>query len=1225
MTILAGYALAMTAMASNSDELTTILGSSADQWDIRRQTGPSDDHQLTTVDGRPVLAGGPNGVNLTSRHPLEPDTELTVRFRMGAAGGKATSFYFCGSLQTPTEASHGKPMFLVLQAPAAATQEVVTCQMPAWAGRLEALYQPYVVRYLPPDRSTWPAMIRQQVEDDYHAVPPLPQRWLTLRYVVRQDSAQLYLDGYLLRDISGPDFTPKGHFRLSLFEGAQLASVRVRSLPPEDPLFEMIPMEHQFNAISRRPPSFRAEPGEILRVDRVPFIVPGRNDAGHDHLNVARSWMRFGALEGGFDPWEGATARWRGMALCEAGRLMFRVRNGQYRALHLLAHFDAEEQYSVPIVTAQFYRTNAGHPLSFVGRARTGPPRRVTIPLEPEGLAALSDGNWLEFELTKAVRVHRSFPDPIYYSQHGAGLPSGVRVYAMTLERPAVEVHIEPDRYAHLWTAPEHPSYTVRLKNRTARDGTVTLTLRTQCRNGVETTTQTQPVRVAAHHETTVNFPLRLTRYGYHQVELHAADDAGVRTQTRSLAYLRPDTRERGNWEEGKGILFGFWDWRGAHLTPTGIARLQLAATLGIESSHKPLTAPYYTTEELEFAERHQMITHFRAYQLHMIKEHIGVEYDPTRPEEMQHAIVEAIEKGPFGKPTPTNKPELAVFWAEPLLGSVSYRSFPEYYGEPPYQMTEREQQLFEKYRDEFIVAGTAIKQRWPETKLLMPWGIPSFPIPFLRHSPEATALMDGPAVDLVLFERLPEMQMHQVTFASTMWQLKQEWLKAGKQWPKLISIEGVCPSPATPGAMTLQQEADHAVRAALFLAAYGVTRQLGWPSLARCAGAWGESHYGGGLTDPLPLLSPKPIVSAWATMTRQLNRMNYVKALDTGSATVFALQFQHYRTGELVHVFWTVRGRRTVHLELPQGVTVQAFDDMDNEIPVNPLEICPAPCYVRGLPRDAKFTLGPPDHSDSQPGNLARRVASLGDGTWTLSHERDGDYETAHLEFVVKFPGPLTARPVRSEKGQALAIHLGQPDKERKTMPFYASLVPRKPILLPGKPSHLGLWVRAASDWGRVVYCLRDAKGERWISIGKKNEWNVDDPHCWSAFNFDGWRYLQFELPGNQPWDCYRDAGSSFWGYYGEGDGIVDLPLQLEKIIVERRTHVIKLDQLIPADPSDVLLGDLFVEYETAADRTAESIRLSRLRMARPGDIDARRSPTGPALLPPEQNTPFK
>ena len=254
------------------------------------------------------------------------------------------------------------------------------------------------------------------------------------------------------------------------------------------------------------------------------------------------------------------------------------------------------------------------------------------------------------------------------------------------------------------------------------------------------------------------------------------------------------------------------------------------------------------------------------------------------------------------------------------MLGPVSYLTQPEHYGDPPYQMTPDERAAYKKYLDQFLVAASAIKKEWPNAKCLMPWGIPSFPIPFLRESKEATALMDGPALDLILFERMPEMQIHQVTFASTMWQLRQEWLKTGKPWPRLGTVEGVCASPARPGAITAQQEADHTIRAVMILAAYNTTRFLGWPTASHCAAAWGESHYGAGLCEPLPLLSPRPVYSAYATMTRQLNRMNFVKLLPTPSPTVFCCQFKHYKTGELLHVFWNVRGQRPVTLPGRRG-----------------------------------------------------------------------------------------------------------------------------------------------------------------------------------------------------------------------------------------------------------------------------------------------------------------
>ena len=55
---------------------------------------------------------------------------------------------------------------------------------------------------------------------------------------------------------------------------------------------------------------------------------------------------------------------------------------------------------------------------------------------------------------------------------------------------------------------------------------------------------------------------------------------------------------------------------------------------------------------------------------------------------------------------------------------------------------------------------------------------------------------------------------------------------------------------------------------------------------------------------------------------------------------------------------------------------------------------------------------------------------------------------------------------------------------------------------------------------------------------------------------NFEGWRYVRFPLPGNHPFDASRDLETTWWGSRG-GDGIVDLPLVLEKIIVEARSKI--------------------------------------------------------------------
>lgn len=1220
-------------------KLETILGSAISEWRVGHYSGTTDDFKLLDVDGQPVLLGGPNAAVLASVNKIAADSEVTIRLRLGAADGKPTSVYCSAGAKAPDDLSHG-PLFLNLYVAPGSEQETVVSQMPGLPGEAQGVYFPYTARLLPKNRLTWPEMVRSRVEQDVGSVPSLGKRWLTLRYVIRKNSAQVYVDGRLLRDAKGIGIEPEGHLRLTVHDGSQLASIRIRKLPPEDAVFETVSLDHHVNASLKVTRSVSERP---TIVNAVPFVIPAPDERGNNHVDVGRSWMRFGMLEGQYDPWSGEVTRWTGLMNGEAGRICFRVRNGQYSRLHLLAAFDGEPD-KTPIVSAQFYRPSAGHPVHFSARAplftatsdaavpiklandADGRLHLVTIPLEPEGLASFSDLEFLDFELTKEVQVYRAFPDPCYYSQHGAGLPSGVRVFGMTLERPAVEVEFQPDRFAHIWTAPDTPYYSVTLKNRSSQKQTVKLDLTTTSHDGLEKTATNQSVTLDPLWQQTVKLPISLKRYGYHNVRLQAHDSQGKRTQTRSLAYLHPDTRERGNWEEGKGSLWGMWDWNGGHETPKGLRRIEVAYAAGIESAMRPLLAKDAQgsgepPEEIAAFEKYGWLTHYLAYQTSLNKAVLGVEFDPSRPAEMEAKYIEAIRKTAMATPSRINRPELALFFAEPIIGNVSVMSLPEFYGDPPYQMTDAEQANYKNFLDQFVIGARAIKKTWPNAKCFLPWGISSFPIPFLRHSKEATELMDGPAVDQVLFERLPEMQLHQVTFASALWQFKQAWIEAGKKWPtKLITIEGGgLPSPATPGGLTQDQEADHSIRGELLLSAYGVTRHLGWPSLFRCAGAWGEQHYGGGLIERLPLCSPKVAFAAHATMTRQLNRMNYVKAIETGSTSVFCLQFQHYKTGELLHVFWTLRGKRPISLSVPASAKVVVFDQMDNaaELTEQAGQVTftakSSVSYVHGLQANAKVTLGEPNHSDARPSSLVQHLGNVGDGSWKISEERDNDYETCHIDFVKKFPSKMTRQSLAApaeQGGKALSVHLDPPAKERKVMPFYTTLLPEKPITIAGKPSHLGLWVRAASDWGRFVYCLRDANGERWLSVGKKGEWNVDDTHCWSAFNFDGWRYLRFELPGNQPWDCYRDAGSSFWGNYGEGDGIVDLPLSLEKIIIERRTHVIKVDDLIPANPADVLLADLFAEYEIEAHRTDEAVRLSRLRMPQPKDAPALDNP---------------
>jgi hypothetical protein len=1233
---------------SGASELSPVLFPKSSDWRMDGYPAGKTDLVVALVDGQPVFRVGHSGLHLTSKKKITGEVELRLRFRMTSPEDKGTYLVVRPGLPK-ADSPATNPLYVHLAIAAGPDPEYLTWTLQPMPGKKAAVAGNYKIRNLPKNRLTWPDMVRRRIEADTASEPRLTKRWLTLRYQLRKKEVRVYLDDRVLRAAGDPALDTSGFVKLAVSRGVEIGSLSMVPLPAADGRFETVALEGYVNADRFRGETVKPQAkGNVVKVGGVPYVLPKPDAQKRDHIDLKPSWLACGAVAGDFYAGYSDLERWAGVLSPEPGRIQFRVPNGSYTKLHLLAAYSGEPD-TIPTVTAQFYRDSAGAPVNFAGKvplfsaagahalpAALGAAKKmslhvVTIPLEPNGVSAFSDLDHLEFELTKQVRTFRGFPDPIQYSRHGAGLPSGVHVFAITLERPAVEVDLQPDAFAHIWTAPATPSYTVALRNTSTVKQAVALDLEAQAFGRAETTTVREQVELNAGETRKVKLLLKgIKRHGHHAVRLRVWTGTGKKPEAlradrgaekrvwnRSLAYLQRDTRERGNWEEGKGPIFGMWDWNGGHVTPAGLPRLKVMAAAGMESSMASFAG--FPPQEKAFLESIGAKSFFLAYQLSMGKHSLGgKEWDPKKPAEMQKALIAWLKKQPMAKASKINKPELAVFFAEPLLGPISYRSQPEHYGEPPLKMTAEEKAAYDKYLAQFVLAGRAIKKEWPHAKLLFPWGIPTFPIPFLRHSKEARELMDGPALDVVLFERLPEMQLHQVTLSSCMWQLKQEWLKTGKPWPKFTTLEGPCVSPAAPGALTVGQEADHTIRAYLILAGYGTTRHLGYPIPFHCAGYWGETHYGTGLCDRLPVLSPRPVFSAFAALTRQLNRMNFVKAIPTGSNTVFCFQFKHYKTGELLHIVWTLRGTRPVTVAVAKVDKPTVYDSMDNPTALvgkdgkASFTASSSPCFLRGLRADVKITLGAPDHSDARPASQVVRLGDLGDGTWKLSAERDRVYEDSHHEFIRRFPGKFTVKAVAGDAkfGKALAVHLEKQAKERRTMPFYTTLVPARPIVIPGRASHLGIWVRASSDWGRVVYCLEDARGERWISVGQKGEWNVDDTHCWSQFCFDGKRYLRFELPGNAPYDVYREMGTSFWGHPGPGDGIVDYPLTLKKIIVERRTHVIAGTELVPASSEDILLGSLYAEYETAADKTPEAVRLSRLRMPLPAGAPALANP---------------
>ncbi len=890
-------------------------------------------------------------------------------------------------------------------------------------------------------------------------------------------------------------------------------------------------------------------------------------------------------------------------------RIQLRVPNKQYDTLYLLAASDNDRD-ELPVVTAMFYRPNAGfsehfgatvppatvapgdavnphgaRTISYFGKSAMtaarpvseGVPFSVTlsdgrtvnlwlvkIPLDPGKLSSFADLDIVELELTKQVHLFRSYPDPIVSGWQQGGRASSVHVFAVTLGEAPVGFEFQPARFGHVWTSPEVPGYAATLTNRTGADQSGTLTVTTRSFDGTEETRQQQPVSVAKGASANVALAVPVRLNGYHEITATLAIAGRRWTERRSFVRLAPDTRSV-TWTEGKGMLFGLWSYQGAahhmpkaepsvNLMTVAGARTTLGYTFGLDNW--PKYARLSPTNELILKHWTRIAGSPEVGRVPDWAREISP--DPKKVEEFQK---EFIKPQSYKDRIPERfRPDHVYFFCEPFISMrLTAGNLPEYWGEPSYEPTPGEQERIRMHCNVARCAAETVRQHWPGLKILIPYGDPCFVIPLLR-SGFPKEWIDGVGIDYANFARLPEQQLHQMSI-HRFYQMRKECAKAGIPNPALYFCEGVF-VPTEPGTCSWRQQMDIYDRCMLLSMAYGVTRFYSCRQQFDNGSWYGAEQYGGnGIFRRVPYCDPKPAYASYATMTDRLNEANFDGWLKTGSLTTYCLRIKGPRGNS--YPLWTVRGQRPVTLTLAADAEVQIADAMNNTRTIHSknrkIEIVtdPSVTYATTTGEIVSIEAGEPIHADVPPAPNAIPVADLGDGSWKFTSQPDLLYENNNFDtarYLGEFRSAIVSDP---QQGNVLASKLGKQRTVHELMPWYNTLTPRRPITLPGAPSHLGLWVQGASDWGRVVYSLRDAKGERWISVGTKDQWNCNDMHGWSMFNFDGWRSLRFELPGHLGYDNFRRAGTTWWGSQ-DGDGVVDLPLKLEQIILEQRSHIL-------------------------------------------------------------------
>ncbi len=929
----------------------------------------------------------------------------------------------------------------------------------------------------------------------------------------------------------------------------------------------------------------------------------------------------------------------------DPGRITFSAPNRAYSRLWLVAAFD-ESPYSLPVVTARFFqRSDAGDrarrhafpidaaveaPALGADSASGGAVRLPLagsdgsslwlIPIELDA-ARMASEQWelpyLAIELTKAVHPWRAYPDPANYGLYQGGLPSGVRVFAMTLEKAPVHMVASGNRHGNTYVSPENPLWQIDLNNQLSEpvSGRVHLTVTDPY--GEPTGDLSSGFSLPAAGSARVEIPISPLCYGLHTVRTEIALDvpgggsANSFARTGTFMQLPPDTRQA----TAEDSQWGFLWWRGGHGTHDVVEdSLYLLRAAGARRSRREVGTE--TAEQWGFYPGVQHFGLARRAEAWAYKDPYDPEAYAATAERSGKRVAERHEINPF-------VPAWAMYTEQSITFDLTHGVPRRFIGEDP-AWTEEEARRVRGHMVYAQAACEGIREHAPEALIALSWGGSGFTVPLLE-SGFPKELFDYIGVDEPVFERTPEMPIREVT-PNRVWLLDQAMKEHGYDDILTTHTESYFPT-SGPLGLGWRRSADHYVRLPILSLAMRPEITF-WAtfSLHDCSSYWGAQHYGEvGVISRMPEANPKPAFAAYATMSRLLDPGQYQGYIPTGSLSAYCLHF--ICREDNIYPMWTVRGAREARIRLEEGADAVMVDESGNEFPLDKDEdgwisvrLTPTPFWVISKGLIKEVVLGEPDHTFVRSEHPLMDTM-FGDGTGRRRYRPENQVEPGGHNVLLdafetpwnhlpgpyephakghlgapRYDGPMSSGIVQcGEKNTAVwEIRLQEPDVQRELAAWYAVFEPDAPIEIPGSARALGVWADGRSSWGRIVYEIEDAGGEVWRSIGSRNEWNCDDIHTWSYFNYDGWRYIEFPLPGHLPYDNYRAKDTVWWGSDG-GNNVVELPVKLKKIIIEQRTHHIYAEDLLEVEDPSVRLSRLKAVYNDAESMTDAPVELQR------------------------------
>ncbi len=1059
----------------------------------------------------------------------------------------------------------------------------------------------------PKVKNLWDDRDGAEIGSAYSLLTPFEEKTFTLRVAITPLTRQIWLDDRLVAE-DRVATTNQPRWVVQLAKTAKVVSAEFATPAVQD-RFLPLPLERYSHA--QRAQAANPECA-VTELQSVPVRGP---KAGMPDINLGDSLYRY-RLTHGSGPNAGyvnGPVAWPGSFNVDPALLTFRVPYRNYQNVWLLAWVE-DRPNTVAKGTLRFFRPDAGYPASTdfeisseairqglvtklaLKNADRKPLYLIKAPVNTAGVYGLRDmaDQFLEFELSKPVSLSRSYPDPIYYGFHPAGLPSSIHVVGITLEEAPFGFQVDPKQTHFVFERPEKPVITVCVTNTSAKAFEAEVRAASTSYAGVEKCVVKGRARIEPGQSGNVTLTFDVKTLGWHGLNVDVAAAGITRAAALSLVLLPPNTRTYG--QAPNETRFGIWELSGHY-----------AALLAGDFAENEKTLAMYRKLGLRRTGLHESFVN-----ADMLKR---LDFLPNGPHTVGNrfsntvqpdgsvnatAMVAAVDREVANVASNFTKTSYFYGGEWGISEALQYAAWPAYTGEGDRDLTPEERVKVDRHVKIFSAIGKGAREQRPETKLVLQWGAPLGTIAYLLGG-MSRDFVDMFGMDAPQFELLPEIS--NVTGSiNLLWALRQKAAKLG--WPRLPIAWCEGPFfPTQPGALTEPEQAAYQIRYTLLALAYGVEQYEAGIVPQDAGNYYGAEHYGAGIFHRRPLENPKPAVAAVATATAMLCGADVVGPVDTGGLTTYCLAFRRATDKAMIYALWRVNGAGDATITVGGSKPV-ITDSMGNptDCPVKDgaitVTLSSLPVWLTGAGELSGFTLAAPQYSEV-PAPVTRTLAPFTADQWVYDGSGDKAYASNHFAIRRVTDPNLKAEFGQGETGHADAVAVTLPIEpgDRPMATRYGQLKLKKPVAIPGKAHALGVWIKGNSSWGRVVYQCRDAKGEVWTSVGTKDDWNCDDTHAWSYASFEGWRYVRFPLPGSKPWDGVRDLETTWWGSHG-GDGIVDLPLTLEKIIVEARNEVPVLGEMKLVAERSYKLAGLVAEYESEENATEAAVAANTLRM---------------------------